>query len=131
MKRLVTALSIVVATSVSAFAQSLPVPSYWRNQRGSEMKIYAIDAKGNFKGIYINHGGPGCQNSPFNLAGKEKVGGHVTFIVVWTNFMQNCNSQTVWHGRIEGKTIGTRWEFDTYGNPPLSVRGSDIFQQLL
>jgi hypothetical protein len=42
MKRLVTALVFFVATSVSAFAQSFPVPSGWQNQRGSDMKLYSI-----------------------------------------------------------------------------------------
>jgi hypothetical protein len=129
MQRLVTALLIVVATSASAFAQSLPVPSYWRSQRGSEMKIYTIDAQGIFKGIFVKHdGGLTCENTPFNLAGRAK-GNHVAFTVVWINFAQNCNSQTFWHGRLEGKTIRARWELYSLGNVPLSVRGSDIFEE--
>ena len=51
MKRLVTALVFVVVTSVSALAQSLPVRSYWTNQRGSEMKLYNLDSLGVFHGI--------------------------------------------------------------------------------
>jgi hypothetical protein len=35
MKRFVTALVFVVAASVSAFAQNLPLPSKWQNQRNS------------------------------------------------------------------------------------------------
>jgi hypothetical protein len=94
------------------------------------MKIYSIDALGNFKGILVNHdGGFTCQNTPFNFAGREK-NGHVAFTVVWTNAFQNCNSQTTWHNRIEGKTIITRWELNTFGNPPLNLRGADTFQEL-
>jgi len=40
MKRLVTALVFIVATSVSAFAQGFPLPSGWQNQRGSDMDLY-------------------------------------------------------------------------------------------
>jgi hypothetical protein len=128
-QRLVTALLIVVATSASAFAQSLPVPSYWRSQRGSEMKIFTIDAQGIFKGIFVKHdGGLTCENTPFNLAGRAK-GNRVQFIVVWINFAQNCNSQTFWHGHIAGKTINTRWVLYNNGKIPLSVSGTDIFQE--
>ena len=51
MKRLVTAFVLLAAASIGAIAKACPVPSYWRNHRGSEMKIYSIDALGNFKGI--------------------------------------------------------------------------------
>jgi hypothetical protein len=50
MRRFVTALVLVVVTSVSALAQALPVPSYWLNQRGSEMKLFDIDPLGVFRG---------------------------------------------------------------------------------
>ena len=51
MNRVIAALFVLGVTSVSAFAQSLPVPSYWKNRRGSEMKIYAIAPDGSFKGV--------------------------------------------------------------------------------
>jgi Avidin family len=128
MKRLVTALLIVVATSVSAFAQSFPVPSYWINQRGSEMKIFWISAQGIFRGVYINHAsGFACQGTPYDLTGIVR-GNHIAFTVVWNNFVQNCNSETFWHGHIEGKTIRTRWVLYTQGKVPVTLRGTDIFQ---
>jgi hypothetical protein len=54
MKRFVTALLFIVATSVSAFAQNVPIPSGWLNQRGSIMKLYAITPSGDFTGVYFN-----------------------------------------------------------------------------
>jgi len=39
MKGFVTALVFVVATSVGAFAQNLPLPSKWQNQRNSTMEL--------------------------------------------------------------------------------------------
>jgi hypothetical protein len=128
MKRLVTALVIVIAASVGAIAQTFPVPSYWTNQRGSEMKIYWIDAQGMFRGVYINHAaGFACQGTPYALTGIVR-GNHIAFTVEWSNFAQNCNSQTFWHGHIEDKTIKTRWALYTRGAPPLVLRGADIFQ---
>jgi hypothetical protein len=90
MKRLVTALVLVVAASVSAFAQGLPVPSGWQNQRGSDMKLYSITPTGDFTGIYFNRAaGFGCQYGPNNPVPYD-VRGHasgaaVTFKVVWNN----------------------------------------------
>jgi len=131
MKRVVTALIFVVATSVSAFAQSLPVPSYWLNQRGSEMKLYTITPTGDFTGLYWNHAaGFKCQNTPINP--PYTVTGHasgtsVTFAVVWNNGVQNCNSKTVWRGQLNGKTLSTKWILTGNGMPPIT--GTDIFQQ--
>ena len=58
MKRLITALAFVVAMSVSAFAQSFPLPS----ERGSDMDLYPAPPPpiGNFTGNYYNHA-PGFQ----------------------------------------------------------------------
>lgn len=89
MKRLVTALAFVIATSVSAFAQGFPLPSGWQNQRGSDMDLYPA-SNGNFTGHYFNHA-PGfqCQNGPMNPV-PYKITGHasgssVIFNVVWNN----------------------------------------------
>lgn len=89
MKRLVTALAFVIATSVSAFAQGFPLPSGWQNQRGSDMDLYPAP-NGNFTGHYFNHA-PGfqCQNGPMNpvpykITGYAS-GSSVIFNVVWNN----------------------------------------------
>jgi hypothetical protein len=128
-RRFVAALLLVVTATVSASAQSLPVPSYWTNQRGSEMKLYNIDPQGNFDGVYINHAvGYSCQNMPYALVGHAS-GANVAFAVVWNNGVQNCNSKTVWHGRVTGKTIVTTWVLSTYpGGAPIG-KGSDTFQE--
>ena len=93
MKRLVTALAFVIATSVSAFAQSFPLPSGWQNQRGSDMDVYPAP-NGNFTGNYFNHAaGFQCQNGPMNPV-PYKITGHasgnsVIFSVVWNNGIVN------------------------------------------
>jgi Avidin family len=129
MKRLVTALAFVIATSVSAFAESFPLPSGWQNQRGSDMDLYPA-SNGNFN--YFNHA-PGfqCQNGPMNPV-RYKITGHasgdsVIFSVVWNNGIVNCNSQTVSTGTLQGRTLTTRWTLTGPGINP--IRGTDIFQQ--
>jgi len=126
MYRLFTALLLLVAATTTTFAQSLlPVPSYWTNQRGSEMKIYDIDAQGNFKGVFINHAqGFACQNTPFDLTGKS-IGPYVKFIVAWKNAFADCHSTTVWRGTvIDNAKMPTRWVLYSAGG---RLRGVDLF----
>jgi hypothetical protein len=130
MYRLITALFVLVAITVSASAQSLPVPSYWLNQRSSEMKLYNIDAQGRFLGVFINHAaGFSCQNTPYDLEGRVWRD-HVGFAVVWKNWVTDCKSMTVWHGRVSGHTIWTRWVlYVRKGNNAIPVlHGRDAFQ---
>jgi hypothetical protein len=132
MYRIVTALLFLVATTVGTLAQSLPVPSFWQNQRGSYMKLYSMDAQGHFIGVYMNNAeGFKCRYSPFNppyqVTGKAH-GAKVRFTVVWDNGVQNCNSTTVWHGLLNGKTLATVWILTGKGMPP--IFGRDVFQQL-
>ena len=128
MYRLVTVLFFSFAATVSALAQSsLPVPSFWTNQRGSEMKLYSMDAQGNLSGVYINHAaGFSCQGTPYALTGRA-VGSSVSFTVVWSNSTADCHSKTVWHGHVHGNTIPTRWLLIGVGFPPQN--GTDVFQQ--
>jgi Avidin family len=123
--RFVAAIALLAAGTIAVFAQSLPVPSYWLNQRGSEMKLYSIDPQGNFVGVYINHAqGFACQGTPFDLHGRAS-GKNVTFTVVWQNQWQNCHSRTVWSGFVSGNIIPTNWVLYRTNQPPL--HGSDWF----
>ncbi|HEX8807951.1 MAG TPA: hypothetical protein VF760_03060, partial [Xanthobacteraceae bacterium] len=77
-KHFVTALLFVVATSVSAFAQGLPIPCGWLNQRGSIMKLYAITPSGAFTGVYFNNAaGFQCRYGPNNPV-PYTVNGHAS-----------------------------------------------------
>jgi hypothetical protein len=108
MYRLITALLLLVIPSIGAFADNLPVPSYWTSRRG-EMKIYSIDARGNLTGEYTSRT-PGiiCQNMPFDVRGREAANA-VRFTVVWKNSVQDCKSTTLWFGRVHSKSIRTWW----------------------
>jgi hypothetical protein len=134
MYRFILALFLFTGASATAFAQSLPVPSYWLNQRGSELKLYPAipPSPGNFDGVYLNHAaGFQCQasltNPPYRVTGRTH-GAYVTFKVVWNNGVVNCNSTTIWRGYVVGRTLTTRWILFGPGiSPPL--RGVDIFLQ--
>ena len=120
MYRLVTASLLFVVPSVGAFADNLPIPSYWTSRRG-EMKIYSIDAGGNFTGMYASRAaGISCQNTPFDVHGREAANG-VRFTVVWKNSVQDCESTTLWFGRVHSKSIRTWW-VHTYRDSQGAVR---------
>ncbi len=109
MRRTALAFVILVTASVTAFAQSLPSWSIWKNQRGSIMKVFAVAPDRSFKGVYINNApGFGCQGTPFDLTGRVS-GSKVTFTVVWKNAWQDCKSKTVWYGVDLGITMPTKW----------------------
>jgi hypothetical protein len=129
MQRFVLTFVLLAAAGVSAFAQGLPPYSYWKNQRGSEMKIFAVDPQGNFTGLYINNA-PGyqCQGLPgFALSGRN-CGTNVTFTVVWNNGIQNCHSRTIWQGHmLNPSVLPTTWVLIPDSGP--RQQGADLFTQ--
>src|SRR5262249_9229627 len=131
--RIVSAvLFLLIASATHCLAQALPAPSVWQNQRGSVMKILALDpATGAFSGIYINNAvGFKCQGTPYAMWGGAR-GSRVVFNVIWKNNVEDCKSSTVWYGRTFYRTIQTNWVLtyvDQNGNIR-KMRGSDTFQQ--
>ena len=134
MYRLFAALLLFATATASASAQSPPIPSFWKNQRGSEMSInIANPAPGSFGGFFWNHAQNfQCQASPTNPKPYTVVGqthrSYVTFTVVWDNEIQNCHSTTVWRGHVNGQTLITVWRLTGPGIPPIT--GTDIFQRM-
>jgi len=135
MLRLVSALLFAVGLSLTtASAQTLPLPSAWKNARGSEMRIWPGPTPGSFRGEYINSAtGFDCRGVPFDLVGQTR-GSTVKFVVVWKNFIQSCNSVTAWVGRLTTTdTLTTGWELAYVdGNTGLIkiLRGTDVFQRV-
>jgi hypothetical protein len=118
--------------AADASAQGLPAPSTWQNQRKSVMNVAAVDpTTGEVKGQYTNNAaGFACQGVPFDLGGKV-LGNKLTLIVVWKNATSNCDSITVWRGRLRGTKIRARWDLsyvDGNGNIRM-LRGSDTFER--
>ena len=88
---LTVALSLV---SFDALAQSVPVPSTWKNQRNSVLTISSIDASGKLTGTYVNNA-PGtlCLTTPYGAAGRVS-GKTVRF---WVNFTgAGCFTVSEW-----------------------------------
>ena len=59
------------------------------------------------------------------------LGNKLTLIVVWKNATSNCDSITVWKGRLRGTKIRARWDLsyvDGDGNIRM-LRGSDTFER--
>jgi hypothetical protein len=110
MLRTVFAFVAVVATCVVAAAQELPASSTWKNQRGSELNVTAVDATGKFTGTYVNHAaGFACQDEPFDVSGHAW-SHRVVFSVVWKNASQDCRSITTWAGIARKKVLSTAWQ---------------------
>ena len=130
MYRSVIALLFLAAATIDATAQNLPVPSYWLNQHGSNMKLYRLHADGRFKGLFFNHwAGTHCQNTPYDLRGRV-IGRRVAFAVRWQNWAEDCHSKTFWHGHLVGATLKTRWLLITRApdGTVSETRGRDNFQ---
>ena len=131
MRRLTAALLFVVSYASCASAQSLPVPSHWKDGSGSELLLYTIDAKGAFTGAFISHApGFACANLPFDLHGQVH-GDHVRFVVMWKNVTKDCKSQTSWYGRVTGGAMTTWWVQTDVGHKGATkaMRGADHFQK--
>jgi hypothetical protein len=126
MLRFVGILIALCTLATTAFAQGL-APSVWKNQRGSVMKILALDPSGAFKGVYINYAaGFQCQGTPYDVNGRVH-GTRIAFKVIWKNIFADCHSTTVWRGRVGGQTMPTRWVLRTDAGRVL--RGADTFQR--
>lgn len=110
-----------------ALAQGLPAPSYWKNERGSELFIWSSN-NGAIQGIFTNHAqGFQCQGIPYPAAGAVKP----TSLYFVVTFAQ-CNSFTRWVGRTNGSQMPTSWTlFYVDGNgQPQKLKGADTFTRI-
>jgi len=129
--RFLAALLFVTAYASCAAAQALPVPSHWKDQRGSDLLLYTIDGKGAFTGAFIDNSEAfACHYAPYDLQGQIH-GHHVRFTVVWKNAAQDCKSQTTWSGRATGDTITTWWVLTHHDHKGAAkkMRGTDTFHK--
>ncbi|QHP67988.1 hypothetical protein EI171_12130 [Bradyrhizobium sp. LCT2] len=129
MKRLLGLLLLVqsLLLSAEAMAQGLSAPSYWKNERGSELYIWSANS-GTIQGIFTNHAqGFACQGIPYPASGSLSPTG-LYFVVTFSQ----CNSFTRWVGKIKGSQIPTSWTLlyvDKKGK--LSrLKGADIFTRI-
>ncbi len=113
--------------SSEVMAQGLPAPSYWKNERGSELFIWSSDS-GGIQGIFTNHAqGFKCQGIPYAASGAVGPNG-LYFVVTFAK----CNSLTRWIGKTNGSVMSTRWKLfyvDQNGRPS-QLKGSDTFTRI-
>jgi Avidin family len=117
----------VLMLSGSAFAQSIPAPSFWKNQRGSELSIWSLNG-GRFEGVFTNRApGFACQGIPYPVTGQVTPQGFF-FVVTFAK----CNSFTRWYGRVNGSQMPTKWNLYYIGSDgtPGSLAGSDVFTRV-
>lgn len=100
-RRAIYGVLIFIAGGSLAWAQNLPAPSTWVNQRNSVLSITSVDSDMKIHGNYINNAtGTECIGTPFDVSGKINRNS-VRFAVNFTG----CDTVTVWRGRI----IGPNW----------------------
>ncbi|WP_036019548.1 avidin/streptavidin family protein [Bradyrhizobium sp. WSM1743] len=110
-----------------AWAQGLPAPSYWKNERGSELFVWSANG-GAIQGTFTNHAqGFACQGIPYPASGSVRPTG-LYFIVTFSQ----CNSFTQWVGKINGPKMPTSWTLfyvDKNGKPS-KLKGADTFTRV-
>ncbi|MDA9409755.1 MULTISPECIES: avidin/streptavidin family protein [unclassified Bradyrhizobium] len=129
MKRLLAFLLIAqfFLVAAQAGAQGLPAPSYWKNERGSELFVWSANG-GSIQGTFTNHAqGFACQGIPYPASGAARPTG-LYFVVTFGQ----CNSFTRWVGKINGLQMPTLWTLfyvDKSGKPS-KLKGADTFTRV-
>lgn len=128
MKRICFGAFLTLALTATAWAQSLPAGSVWQNQRGSEMTVTESDTAG-FKGTFVNNAdGFECKGAPMPMSGKALSKG-----LFFTVTFAPCATISVWHGKLNGDNLPTRWQLE-YVNPKdgsfATMRGRDYFKRI-
>src|SRR5262245_4368435 len=131
MYRVLTALFLIVASTVASSAQGL-LPVIWQSQRGAILKVlWADTASGNFGGVFISAPGGPCPGVPYNVSGR-KWGPRVAFRTSrrWTS---DCRIDAVWSGRFVNPTrIVAHWRATfVLPNGRRAVRhGTEVFRRI-
>jgi len=121
MRRLLFSIVILLCGfQAAALADPLTAPSFWKNQRGSELMITAVSSSGAIRGTFTNRAaGFGCQGIPYPVTGRTTAQ-QTTFKV---NFVR-CRTVTTWTGVVNGLTMPTTWIL-IYNGP--TQTGFDFF----
>jgi hypothetical protein len=128
MKRILLALVVLLGFQSFAYAQGMPAPSLWQNQRGSTLEVYFADSSGVFQGQFTNQDPHyDCRGIGYPGTGTSR-GSAVVFS---TNFVK-CYSHATWFGVINGNTIVSRWVllYAPPNGPAQKSQGSDIFKRI-
>ena len=132
MNRLVLTLFLACSAmwAECALAQAIQPNTTWKNNRGSELTISAVDTTGKLTGTYVNRAaGFQCQNTPYPVIGWIE-DDKISFSVRWKSVAMDCKSITSWTGYLSGNRIISDWDLvytDTGENRPMLYRGTDYF----
>lgn len=97
MKRLLLSIVVLCGLQVSAVADPVRAPSFWKNQRGSELRITAVRPDGTIAGTYINRAeGTHCKGTSYPVTGRTTIP-RTVFRVNFTH----CKSVATWTGTVE------------------------------
>jgi hypothetical protein len=131
MYRVLTALFLLVVSTVASSAQGL-LPAIWQSQRGAILKVlWADPATGNFRGVFISAPGGPCPGVPYDVTGR-KWGPRVTFRTsrTWTS---DCRVNAIWSGRLVGPTSMVARFTATFVGPNgrlVTRSGSEVFRRI-
>jgi hypothetical protein len=128
MKRILLALTILLASGSLAFAQGIPAWSLWQNQRGSTLEVFLVDPAGSFQGQFINQAaGFQCKGIPYPATGTSQASS-VIFAVTFSQ----CFSHTTWSGVVSGNLMRTNWVliYIPPNGPPQKLVGTDTFTRI-
>jgi hypothetical protein len=131
MYRIIAALFLLLVSVAASLAQGLQ-PSVWQGQRGSVLKVLAVDpATGNFSGVFVSNPVGPCPAVPYDVVGR--IQGPRMVFQTSRNWTSDCRVTTVGSGRfVSPTTVATRW-IATYVGPDgrvVRVRGTDVFQRI-
>jgi avidin family protein len=123
MKAHLLVISLLLGSSGIAVADPMPAPSFWKNQRGSELRIVSVSKNGRISGTFTNYAtNYQCQGIPYAAVGVTSPA-TTTFAV---NFVK-CRTVTRWTGTILGLVMSTQWVL-RYGGQ--TDTGYDFFYRI-
>lgn len=129
MKTLLLAFVLLLGVPTLASAQSLVVPSLWKNEFHSTLEFKwatpSWDGKGaRFGGTFINHAKSyKCKGIPYYAHGHT----HGSKIVFEVRFSA-CDTVTIWTGYFRHHKIYAPWSLTYWVNgQPNYLKGVDVF----
>ena len=123
MRRLPLSLIVLVGLHATALADPLPAPSFWQNNRGSQLQIVSVNANGVVRGFFTNYAeGYHCKGIRYPAIGRTSPA--VTIFTV--NFVK-CRSVTTWTGTVQGGFMPSAWVLRHNGQ---TQTGSDFFYRI-
>jgi len=131
MYRIAAAVFLLLVSVAASSAQGL-IPAVWQGQRGSLLKVLAVNpATGDFTGVFISGPSGPCPAVPYDAAGR--ISGPRVVFQTSRNWTPDCRITTVGSGRfVSPTTVVTKW-IATYVGPNgrvVRVRGTEVFQRI-